>query len=92
MSRLSAALILCAALIASTGLAYAGPCTDQIRQLRQAAQAGHEPTPESVWQVQTYDQLMFAAELAEAEALDAEGNEAQCLTAAQRAKGRLAPG
>jgi hypothetical protein len=42
--------------------------------------------------VQTYDQLMFAAELAEAEALDAEGNEAQCLTTAQRAKLRLTPG
>jgi hypothetical protein len=60
--------------------------------LRQAAQTDHEPTPETVWQVQTYDQLMFAAELAEAEALDAEGNEAQCLTTAQRAKLRLTPG
>jgi hypothetical protein len=92
MNRLSAALTLCAALSASTGLAYAGPCTDQIRQLRQTAQTDHEPTPETVWQVQTYDQLMFAAELAEAEALDAEGNEAQCLTTAQRAKLRLMPG
>lgn len=92
MSRLSAALTLWAALCVPTGLAYAGPCTDQIRQLRQAAQTDHAPTPESVWQAQSYDQLMFAAELAEAEALDAEGNEAQCLTAAQRAKQKLTPG
>ena len=51
-----------------------------------------KPTPESVRQVQTYAQLMFAAALAEAEALDAEGNEAECLLAARRAKQMIKPG
>ena len=85
MSRLSSLLIVCAALSAATGLAHAGTCADQITQLRQVAQLDHQPTPETVRQVQTYTQLMFAAALAEAEAL-AEGNEAECLLAAGRAK------
>jgi hypothetical protein len=83
MSRLSSLLIVCAALSAGTGLAHAGACADQ---LRQAVQLDHQPTPETVRQVQTYGQLMFAAALAEAEALNAEGNEAECLLAAGRAK------
>jgi hypothetical protein len=92
MRRLSAVLIICATLSATTGLAHAGACSDQIRQLRQSAQLSHEPTPESVYQVQTYDQLMFAAALAEAEALDQLGNEAGCAVAAGRAKQMLEPG
>lgn len=86
MRRLSSLLMVCASLSATTGLAHAGACADQITQLRQAAQVGHEPTPETVWQVETYSQLMFAAALAEAEALDAEGRDAECLLAAGRAK------
>jgi hypothetical protein len=89
MSRLSAVLIVCATLSATTGLAHAGACADQITQLRRAAQLDHEPTPESVSQAQTYAQLMFAADLAQAEAQDAIGNEAECLLAARRAKQRL---
>ena len=92
MSRPSAVLIVCAALGATTGLAHAGACSNQIAQLRQAAQVDHEPTPESVNQSKTFDQLMFAAALAEAEALDAYGNEPDCLVAARRAKEMLAPG
>jgi hypothetical protein len=69
MSRLSALLIVCATLSATTGLAHAGACADQITQLRQAAQLDHEPTPESVGQAQTYAQLSFAAELAQAEVI-----------------------
>jgi hypothetical protein len=61
-------------------------CADQITQLRQAAQLDHEPTPESVGQAQTYAQLSFAAELAQAEAQDALGHEPDCLLAARRAK------
>ena len=57
-----------------------------ITQLRQAAQLDHEPTPESVGQAQTYAQLSFAAELAQAEAQDALGYEPDCLLAARRAK------
>jgi hypothetical protein len=92
MSRLSAVLIVYAALSATTGLANAGACAEQITQMRQAARLDHEPTPESVRQVQTYAQLMFAAALAEAEALDAEGNEAECLLASRRAKQMIEPG
>jgi hypothetical protein len=78
MSRLSAVFIVCATLSATTGLAHAGACADQITQLRQAAQLDHEPTPESVGQAQTYAQLSFAAELAQAEAQDALGHEPDC--------------
>jgi hypothetical protein len=92
VSRPSAVLIVCATLGATPGLAHAGACSDQIAQLRQAAQVDHEPTPESVNQSQSYDQLMFAAALAEAEALAADGNELDCLVAARRAKEMLAPG
>ena len=84
MSRLSAVLIVCAALSATTGLAHAGACADQITQLRQAAQLDHQP--ESVGQGQTYAQLIVAAELAQAGAQDALGHEPACLLAARRAK------
>ena len=86
MSRLSALLIVCATLSATTGLAHAGACADQITQLRQAAQLDHEPMPESVGQAQSYAQLSFAAALAQAEAQDALGHEPDCLMAARRAK------
>ena len=44
MKPLSAGLIVCStALSATTGLAHAGGCTDQIRELRRAAQIEHEP-------------------------------------------------
>jgi hypothetical protein len=92
MGRLSAVLIVCATLSATIGLAHAGACADQITQLRQAVKLGRQPTPESVRQAQTYAQLMFAADLVQAEALDAEGNEAACLLAARRAKQTLEPG
>jgi hypothetical protein len=108
MSRLFAILIVYATLSATTGLAHAGACADQIAQLRQAvrpsavdpatrptapqsieAQLHHQPTPGTVGQGQTYAQLMFTAALVRAEALDAEGNEADCLLAARHAKGLL---
>jgi hypothetical protein len=60
MSRLSAVLIVYAALSATTGLANVGACAEQITQLRQAARLDHEPTPESVRQLQTYAQLRRA--------------------------------
>jgi hypothetical protein len=88
MSRLSFLFIVCATLSAGTGSAHAGTCADQITQLRQVAQLDNQPTPETVRQVQTYGQLMFAAAVAEAEAeaLNVEGNEAECLLGASRAK------
>jgi hypothetical protein len=86
MKRLCLLLGVCAVLNATTGLAHAEACGDQIKQLRRTAQLDHEPTPESVTQSKTYAQLMFAAALAEAEALNAEGSEADCLQAADRAK------
>jgi hypothetical protein len=86
VSRLSAVLIICATLSATTDSAHAGACADQIKELRQAAQLGHEPTLESVGQGQTYAQLIVAAELAQAEAQDALGHEPNCLLAARRAK------
>jgi hypothetical protein len=91
MRRLSTALIVCAALSTTTGLAHAGDCADRIRELRQAAQLAHYPTPESVGQAQTYAQLIFAAALAQAEAQDALGHEAECLLAAHRANQMIEP-
>jgi hypothetical protein len=79
-------LFVCAILSGTTGIASAGTCTDSIKNLRQAAQLGHQPTPESVSRAQTYQQLMFAAALAQAEAQDVLGHEAECLIAARRAK------
>lgn len=86
MSQLSAALIVCATLSVTTGLAHAGACADQITQLQRAAQLDHESTPESVRQAQTYAQLSFAAALAQADALDALGEEPDCLLEVGRAK------
>jgi hypothetical protein len=70
----------------TTGPAHAASCSYQIAELRQAALLNHQTTPETVWEAQTYAQLMFAADLALAEAKDAERNEGECLLAARRAK------
>jgi hypothetical protein len=86
MRRLSTVLFACAILSAMTGVAWAGACTDHVKELRQAAHLAHQPTPEWVGQAQTYGQLMFAAALARAEAHDVLGREADCLMAARRAK------
>jgi hypothetical protein len=53
------------------------------------AQLHHQPTPASVGRGQTNAQLMVAADLAQAEAQDAQGNEAECMLAVRRAKQRL---
>jgi hypothetical protein len=89
MRRLSALLVVCGILGATTGFAYAGACADQITQLRQATQLGNQSVPESAWQGRTYARLMFSADLALAEAQAAEGNEHECLLAARRAGHRL---
>jgi hypothetical protein len=86
MRKLSTMLFICAILSATTGMASAGTCADSIKNVRQVAQVSHQPTPESVSQAQTYHQLMFAAALAQAEAQDVLGHEAECLIAARRAK------
>jgi hypothetical protein len=86
MRRLSTVLVACTILSGTTGLAWAGGCAEHIKALRQAAQLAHEPTPESLGPVQSYGQLMFAAALAQAEAHDVLGHEADCLMAARRAK------
>jgi len=68
----------CATLGTTIGFAHAGICTDQITQLRRAAQIAHRPTL-------GYAKLMFSAELTRAEAMDAEGNEEACLPAVSTA-------
>lgn len=77
-----------ASLGVTTGPAHAASCSDQIADLRQAALLNHQPTPETVWQAQTYAQLMFAADLTLAEAQNAEGK-GECILAARRAKEEL---
>ena len=74
-----------------SGLTHFAACSDQIARLRQAALANHEPTPETVWQAHSYAQLMFAADLALAEADDAAGSEDECLLAARHANNELQP-
>jgi hypothetical protein len=59
--------------------------------MRQAALANHQPTPGTVWQAQSYAQLMFAADLALAEAKDAVGNKDEHVLAARRANDELQP-
>jgi hypothetical protein len=71
----------------TTGLAVS--CSDQIADLRKAARLNHQPTPETVWQAQTYAQLMFSADLALAEAQDALGRNDECLLSARHAKEAL---
>jgi hypothetical protein len=87
MRWLSTVLVACTILSGTTGLAWAGACADSIKELRQAAQLAHKPTPESVGPAQSYGQLMFAAALAQAEAHEVLGHEADCLMATRRAKG-----
>jgi hypothetical protein len=86
MCRLSVVFCVCAILIGSTDFVWAGGCADDIRDLRKAAQLAHRLTPETISRAHTYADLMFAAALAQAEALDALGHEADCLLAARRAK------
>ena len=73
----------------TTSLARAGVCSDNIRDLRQAARRAHRPTPESVRLSKTDAELIFAAELADAEAEDKLGHEGECLQAAGPAKEML---
>jgi hypothetical protein len=75
----------------TTGPAHAASCSEQIAELRQSALRNHQATPETVWQARSYAQLMFAADLALAEAQDAEGNNDECLLAARRAEQQLQP-
>jgi hypothetical protein len=84
--RLSTALILCATLATTTGLAHAGACTDQIAQLRQAPKEGLKPDSESLGQGRSYRQLMFSADVERASALDLLGHEEECLLAVHGAK------
>jgi hypothetical protein len=73
----------------TTGLAQAVSCSDQIAELRHAALRNHQPMPETAWQAESYAQLMFAADLALAEAQDALGRNDECLFSARRAKEEL---
>jgi hypothetical protein len=86
MHRLCTVVFVCVFLSGATGLARAGACAEHIRDLRQAAELAHRPTPESISQSHSYSQLMFAAALAQAEAHEVLGHEADCLMAARRAK------
>jgi hypothetical protein len=74
------------------GSAHPASCSDQIADLRQSALLNHQPMPETVWQARTYAGLMFAADLALAEAQDVERHEDECLLAARRAKQELQDG
>jgi uncharacterized protein YjiS (DUF1127 family) len=87
--QLSILLFTFAILSGTADLARAGVCRDDTRDLRQEAQLAHRPTPESVSQAQTHAELMFAAELAHAEAEDVLEHEGDCLLAARRAKEML---
>jgi hypothetical protein len=86
MRGLCTVLFVCVILNGATGLARAGACAEHVRDLRQAAELAHQPTPESISQSQSYGQLMFAAALAQAEVHEMLGHEADCLMAARRAK------
>jgi hypothetical protein len=90
MRRLSATLIVAVALSTTTGLAHARGCALQVTQLRQEEQLDRQPTSDSVPQAKSYDELMFAADMALAEAWNADGNEEECLAAARRARQELA--
>lgn len=89
-STLIAAAIAILALI-SQALAQSDTvsCSDQTAELRHAALLNRQPVPETVWRAQSYAQLMFAADLALAEAQNAEGRNDECLLAARRAKSDL---
>jgi hypothetical protein len=75
-----------AALSVTTDPTHAGSCSDKIAGLRREALLNHQATPETVWKVRTYAELMFAADLALTEALEAEGSEGECVLAARRAE------
>jgi hypothetical protein len=104
MSKIAVALLMCVFLGQSAALAQAGPCSDEIAQLRRAAgsssgrvtapqsvgaQLGHQPTPGSVQQAQHAAQSSFTALLARAEVLAAEGEHAECMEAVATAKRML---
>jgi hypothetical protein len=78
-----------AAISMTTSSAHDASCSDQIADLRKVARLNHQPTPETVWQAQTYGQLMFSADLALAEAQDAEGNNGECLLSTHHARQEL---
>jgi hypothetical protein len=104
MSRFGVVLLMCVFLGQFGGLAQAGSCSDEIAQLRRAAassgaaptapqsvgaQLGRQPTPGSVQQAEQAAQSSFAALLARADALDAEGKHAECMQAVITAKRML---
>jgi hypothetical protein len=105
ISRLSATLLVAAALGLSVAAAHAGPCSSRITQFEQAvrqsagnpdagpmapqsigAQLGYQPTPGSVQRAEEGAQAAFAATLARAKRLDAQGNRAGCTRALRAAK------
>ncbi len=76
----------------TTDSEQAASCSEQIAELRRIALRNHQATPDTVWQARSYAQLMFAADLALAEAQVAEGSNDECLLAARRAKEELPSG
>jgi hypothetical protein len=105
MSRSLAILIVCTVVGVTISSAHAGPCAEDIAQVREAArrsatnpaagpsaaqsvgaQLGRQPTPESVKRGEEDAQSRFAAILARADALDAEGRYADCMQAVSDAK------
>ena len=106
ISRLSATLLVAAALGLGVAAAHAGPCSSKIAQFEQAvrqsagnpnagpmapqsidAQLGYQPTPASIKHAEQRAKATFAATLARAKRLDAQGNRAGCtraLAAAER--------
>jgi hypothetical protein len=66
----------------STGNPAAGPTAQQSI----GAQLGRQPTPESVQRAEEGAQTKFAAVLARAQALDAEGKATECMQAVTEAK------
>jgi hypothetical protein len=104
MSKLATVLLMCLIIGQSAGLAQAASCSDEITQLRRAAitpgagptapqsvdaQLRRQPTPESVQRAEQAAQSSFAALLARAEALAAEGKHAECMEAVTNAKRML---
>ena len=105
ISRISATLLVAAALGLGVAPAHAGPCSSRIAQFEQAvrqsagspnagpmapqtigAQLDRQPTPASVRRAEQKAQATFAASLARAKRLDAQGNRAGCTRALAAAK------
>src|SRR5262245_48707305 len=104
MSKPVVALLMCVFLGQSVGMAQAGPCSEEIAQLRQAAaisgagptapqsigaQLRRQPTPASVERAEQTAQSNFTALLNRAEVLDSEGKHAACMQAVVTAKRML---